>query len=479
MPGGPPLSRGALGLVLLAGLLLVAQCALLAVAEWRRYGTVLFVRDGGLSWSRSGPAGQRQGRRIRLQVAAGQAVVLERLGQFSRVLGPGSARLLPGETVFRVISTEPLTISGAVDCSTKDGIPVDVAFEIRAQLQSAGGADIDRTPASARQEDSSRKAHQSAAWSPEAVARAAYEGGNWDGALIGLARAVLRDLTARSYLGELMARAGALDSDRSVGSLAERARVQMVDSARAFGVAVPSLRIVAFRLPPAFAESAMSAWSPLAATGGMATADGNLAPRDARGRLVLAPVISGESFSTLRKAARNAAVSLHTSRAGAAGHVVEVTRLAGCPAAIALRPNASLFAMEVRDGGLADLGAEPGDLVILESGDSLANDRVLAVIADGRPSLRRCWLKADHALLTGASPRTLPIAMVEHETQRGSVAATYADLGIPVDVRASNQVKVIASGLAVLRPIGVSTTSSRLASAVEGPGQASGSEAEM
>lgn len=461
VPGGPFLSRGALGLVLLAGLFVIAQCGWLVVVAARSQGTILVVRDGGLAWSRPGAESTTHGRRVLMQVAAGQAVVLERLGRFSRVLGPGTSRLLPGETVIAVVSTEPQTVSGTVDCSSKDGIPVDVQFEARAQLQSKGTDDPGRTPGARSQEDRAIEPREDVDWSPDAVARAAYEGGRWEGGVIGLVRSVLRDVIAHSYLSEIIAGDGPSDASARMASIAERARVRMVAAAREFGVGISAVRITAFTLPHAFAQSAIDVWSPAASATG--TAPGNEAPPDPEtcGRLILAPLIARSGFSTIRKAVRDAAFPLSASLAEAAGRKVEVRRLADGPAEVPLRPNTTLFAMEVRDNGFVDSGVGTGDLVVVESGDAMTDGRILAVVADGRPSLRRCWLKADHALLTAASARLAPLVVVEHEVHLASIAARYRDEGMTVDVRHSSQVKVLGAVQLLLRPGGGAPSVSR------------------
>ncbi len=69
-----------------------------------------------------------------VHLASHLAAVLERAGQFRRVVGPGDQTLLPGERIFALVDLRPQTERSEIMTPTRDGIPVRVDAELDFQI---------------------------------------------------------------------------------------------------------------------------------------------------------------------------------------------------------------------------------------------------------------------------------------------------------------------------------------------------------
>jgi len=99
------------------------------------FGHYLLIREGQIVPRYRASSLAKMGGPGYLIIYADSAVVLERQGRFTRVLGPGYFFLMPFETVRRVVDLRPQTRSMQVKAVTKEGIPIQVDMELEFQLR--------------------------------------------------------------------------------------------------------------------------------------------------------------------------------------------------------------------------------------------------------------------------------------------------------------------------------------------------------
>jgi hypothetical protein len=171
-------------------------------------GPSLLAKEGRLAHGEETVA-QRAGGPAALIVYNDTAVVTEQGGRVKRVLGPGAHALEAFEKLWETVDLRPQRRVCQVDALTKEGIPVtcdlDICFRIADSAVSAGGKESSPTSRSGitypYAEDAVLRA-TTGKWicAPENRTRAL----NWDGRVVLMAEATLRDILATFRLDWLI-----------------------------------------------------------------------------------------------------------------------------------------------------------------------------------------------------------------------------------------------------------------------------------
>ncbi|MGC8875309.1 MAG: SPFH domain-containing protein, partial [Chloroflexia bacterium] len=174
-----------------------------------------------------------------LIIEGGMAAVLERLGEFTRVVGPGRHNLQRYERVAHVVDLRPQVRRIKVESvRTAEGLPFDIELEARFRIAttkdvsedhqvSSPGSDRPKTPSGNEQgTGGSKEQKRIYDFSPEAIRGLVYDGGivydkearkleDWRDSVVRVIRQVVRDVSAALTVQSLL-----------VSALPENAREQ-------------------------------------------------------------------------------------------------------------------------------------------------------------------------------------------------------------------------------------------------------------
>jgi len=154
-------------------------------------GQVVAGQDGVVS-KVGGPAG--------LIIHNDSAVVLEKRGKFSRVVGPGLPVLELFEKIYDTIDLRPKFWAIPVNAMTKEGIPVTWDVEIRYQIDDGGNEPTDENPYPFSEEAVFKAA--TGKWRRE---KGSIQEMDWEGWVVNSqTQGTLRSIIARRYLDELI-----------------------------------------------------------------------------------------------------------------------------------------------------------------------------------------------------------------------------------------------------------------------------------
>lgn len=180
-----------------------------------------------------------------ITVHADHAVVLERSGAYTRVVGPGQVYTEPGEGIKKVIRTSGQSVKDTLkDVFTKDGIPVTVHFSISFRVAP----------------DPNRKVElgKPYPYSEEAVLKAAYNVGDVEGAMKGVAGSLLRDRIAQSSLDDLY---DPLHPETfPLGDIRTELQEQLQNIAKKWGLVTNSFGISRVEVPERVRQQMLERW---------------------------------------------------------------------------------------------------------------------------------------------------------------------------------------------------------------------------
>jgi regulator of protease activity HflC (stomatin/prohibitin superfamily) len=207
-----------------------------------------------------------------LVVRPGNAVVLERGGQTSRIVGPGAHELKPFETIKKpiaakgIVDLRPQGASGtATDVLTKDGIPLD--FEVGTGFQIEPQSKTDERPSSHYQ---GGEATTPVLGEPEypvyekTIHKAIFNTspGGWKGMFPGGPIGILRDIVASFTLDQIFPRAPSADpnpDERTIKEIEDKVSERYDRSGS--GVWFKGMDIKEVRVPPDVHERMLKRWT--------------------------------------------------------------------------------------------------------------------------------------------------------------------------------------------------------------------------
>ncbi len=447
--GGGAYSRATLVLALLAVAALAVQSALLWRTATGEGTPIVLIRGGAVQRS----AGGHRSRPVSLSVESGQAVVVERNGLFYRVVGPGLTALLPGETVYKVVSTQPRTLTGALTCATRDGIPVTLEFEVSARIMATADDGIDR--GGAPQAALAHAAPFEPRWSEDALIRAAYETHSWETAALGLARSSLRALFESTYLSDLCLPAVSPQGTTSLESLQSRCGRRMSTLGAQLGISIEGFQIVHLGLPPELASGNLPAGRgrrQASLPAALRTED-DTSSGEGWTAIHLASVLGGGPFVTFRQAMRAPMGEVTIPDVLFGGQRWEGRSLGQTdPNPYALPPECVHFDVQVHGRAFQEAGIASGDHVLFASRPEPSDGDIVAVLLEGRLELRRFWQKTDHVLLEPERESQPPVAVVAGDEDTASMQARYGGSDPAVEIRPAAAVKVLGRAAIAFRP---------------------------
>jgi hypothetical protein len=456
---------GNVGLVsretLTLGLLATAELAVQSALAWRgargQATPVIFVREGAVRRSSSQAPGNDRLRSVSLAVESGQAVVVERNGLFSRILGPGLSLLQPGETVYKVVSTLPRSLIGKVTCATREGITVIVDFEVSAQLKPGSGEKATRgaRPNPAQKATSAQLPPAEPGWSEDALVRAAYETHSWQTAVLSLARSSLREQFARSYLSDLQLPAISPGGAIPLETIESRSRRQAAAASSHLGISIQALRVVHLGLPPQLAQGDLSIRTapPSVDEQRPASLEDDGMPSQTRTAIRLASVLAGGPFATFRQAMR-----ARTDEVTVPDVLLEGRRWVGRALGRAdstpfeMLPDRVHYDIQVHGPGFEAAGLHDGDHLLFASLPEPGDGDIVAVLVDGQVELRRFWQKADHVLLEPERESQPLIAVPSGGAAPGSLRAQYGGSVPAIEIRQASSVKILGRAAIAFQP---------------------------
>jgi len=255
--------RAGVGLILLAvivgSVIFLASDFIFATrggARWRSFlyllywilgmsGTYREVKDGNVKEVKRGKPAVKANVTELITVHPDHAVVLERGGSYTRVVGPGRVYAEPGEVIKKVIRTCGQSVDDkAEDIFTKDEIPVTVHFSIAFRIAS----------------DPTRRVELGKPYpfSEEAALKAAYNVGNIEGAMKGVGESLLRDKIAQCSLDEIY---DPLNPDTfPLGDIRRQLKEQLENIARNWGLVVSSFKINRVEVPDEVRKQMLERW---------------------------------------------------------------------------------------------------------------------------------------------------------------------------------------------------------------------------
>ena len=446
---------------LILGLLATAGLAVQSALAWRavrRQATpVIFVREGAVRRSSGQIAANDRLRSVSLAVESGQAVVVECNGLFSRVLGPGLSALLPGETVYKVVSTQPRALIGNVACATRDGITVTVDFEVSAQImpRADDGAAWGSSPEAAHTATPSPLPPVEPRWSEDALVRAAYETHSWESAVLSLARSSLREQFARSYLSDIQLPAVSPHGTISLESLQSRCLRRMSVASSLLGISIQHFQIAHLGVPSEVAGGNLSAWRarrPDDKPHRTQPQDDDTAGQSWTA-IRLASVLGGGPFVTFRQAMRARTGEVIVPDILLEGHRW-VGRVLGQtdPVPYELLPDRIHYDIQVHGRNFQAAGLCDGEHLLFASLPEPADGDIVAVVVDGQMELRRYWQKADHVLLEPERESQPLVALAVSDELAASLMARYSGRGPSIEIRQAASVKVLGRAAIAFRP---------------------------
>jgi regulator of protease activity HflC (stomatin/prohibitin superfamily) len=442
---------------LLAATALVVQSALAWHSARSQARPVVFVREGVVRRSSGQIAGGDRLRSVSLAVDSGQAVVLERNGLFSRVVGPGTTKLRPGETLYKVVATQPRTLVGTLVCDTRDAITVSVDFEVSAQIMPRsdyGGAVL--APAVGSFPVGAVLAPPSIPrWSEDALVRAAYETHSWESAALSLTRSILREQFAHSYIADFYLPGVSPQETVALESLQSRCRRRLSSSGSVLGISIPRFEITHLGLPLEIAAGSLSVGRArqLADRERLTGILGDAADSRPRTAIRLASVLGGGPFVTFRQAMR-----ARTGDVIVPYVLLEGKRWVGRawarsdPVPYDLRPDRIHYDVQVHGANFQAAGLRDGEHALFASLPEPADGDIVAVALDGQMELRRYRQKADHVLLEPERESQPLVAVAPNDDLVANLRASYKGSEPPIEVRQAAALKILGRAAIAFQP---------------------------
>jgi hypothetical protein len=438
--------------VLVLGLLATAGLAVQSALAWRSArglaNPVIFVREGIVQRSRGELSANDPRRSVSLAVDSGQAVVVERNGLFSRVLGPGLSTLRPAETVYKIVSTQPRTLVGSLACVTREGITVAVDFEVSAQIMPRSGNETawGSSPEAASGASTSPLLPAEPCWSEDALVRAAYETHSWESAVLSMARSSLREQFARSYLSGIHMQTVSPEGSTSLESLQSRCRRRVSAASSLVGINTSGFQITHLGLPFEIAGGTLLAGRgrrPDDTRHGAELQDDDSASQPWTA-IRLASVLGGGPFVTFRQAMRARTGDVIVPEVLLEGQRwVGRTLAQSDPVPYELRPDRIHYDVQVHGRSFQAAGLADGEHLLFASLPEPADGDIVAVLVDGQMELRRYCQKSDHVLLEPERESQSLVALVVSDDLAASLRTRYMGFEPAIEVRQTAAVKVL------------------------------------
>ena len=183
-------------------------------------------------------------------VDSGNAVVLERNGQITRVKGPGFIRTDPYEILTAIVdlSLQKKTLAATADILTRDGIPLQITWTILYRIICDEKALIDEAKYCIDE---------------KAIRRAVLWAADWKEQTELVARTVLRDSIAERHLNEIIYQPHIEDANhlpRSRAHLQETIREEVDRQSREWGVEVVKFSVDEIHVPEAVKQRMLDHW---------------------------------------------------------------------------------------------------------------------------------------------------------------------------------------------------------------------------
>lgn len=464
--GNAVMPRGSGVFLLLASLSLILAtiCAI-----YLRYGqrpALLVVQDGNVRRVGARDTGLKPGQRVSMLVESGQVVILEKFGQFSRILEPGLADLEPGERVRKVILTGPRTLVGTLECNTRDGIPIAVGYQVVARIL-PGGDDMTgiAPPAGTVGTVPLRVGQQitpAIPYSRQAILRAAYESHNWEAEVLTSARSLLREQLARMYLDEIYDYQGLRRGTFPLADIQDRIRVRLGEVSRQWGAMVTQFQITHIRVPPQILDAVISAWHAKQQTGALplrTAADEEAAKarrlqQESKATVNIMPVVERGPAGSLRELLRLRAAEIQAGGVFINGQPYAIQPLGPrSPSEIALRRDHVYFSIQALGGNILDPAIQDGDYIVFEAQDFASHEDLVAVLIDRQVSIRRFLKKLHHILLEPETADMPLIAVADDDHVIEELRQQYGAAIAGVDFKAPADIRIIGKAVLVLKRI--------------------------
>jgi regulator of protease activity HflC (stomatin/prohibitin superfamily) len=447
--------------LLVLGLLATAWVAIQAALAWRagraQATPVIFVREGAVRRSSGQFLGGDRLRTVSLAVESGQAVVLERSGLFSRVLSPGLSVLLPGETVYKVVATQPRTLSGNVACVTRDGITVTVDFEVSAQIMPRAGDGSARESFvnGAPRATVAQRASEDPLWSEDALVRAAYETHSWESAVLGLSRSSLRDQFARSYLADIELPAVSPQGTISLESFQLRCHRRISAASRPLGISIQRFRIANLGIPSELAGGSLL--DGRARRAGVklhrAQSEDTESSSLRRTAIRLAGVLGGGPFLSFRQAMRSRTGNVIIPSVLLEGHRWLGRALGQAdPIPFDLLPDRLHYDIQIHGHKFQAAGLYNDEHLLFATLPEPVDGDIVALVVDGQIELRRYCQMTDHILLEPERESQPALALASSDDLAASLRARYSGSAPPIEVRPAVTVKILGRAAIAFQP---------------------------
>jgi regulator of protease activity HflC (stomatin/prohibitin superfamily) len=451
--------------------LAMASCTFLAIAvglalllpSRPRRAALLVVRDGVVRRGDGELASIIRGRSVPVVVQEGHVAVLEKLGRYSRTLGPGQGKLDPGETIHKVLFTSPRPLVGTSECSTRDSVPITADFELDARILPARGEAGSRRASlpAASQTSGGNAPTRGFAWSQEAVLRAAYSAPSWEVATLNAARNSLRVRLASALLEEIFDSEERHREALPFSALADQIRLELNDQCRAWGAEVLRFQLNRVQIPAPRQQAVVEAWKarhhlpPRPDQQGAGDAVSTGEQEEIRGAtLRLAPVLSRGLATSLREAIRQRVGYLTAD-----GVEIDGQRYLIRPAVdasnveLSLRPDATYFALMAQGDNLARHGLAEGDYVLFESQRDATNGGLVATLIGGDLGIKSLTRKPGHSLLESDSRGQPAVVLTDSDAPNDELVAEYATCLPPVEYWPADDARILGSAAVILQSL--------------------------
>ncbi len=184
-----------------------------------------------------------RGTRMALSVAHGQAVVLEKNNEASRVVGPGLHFFDAGEYIRKVIITHARSQQETLnDVMTKDGISLKIDFSVSYRIEAKAPSELGKPYP----------------FSEEACIKAAYNTGDWEVTILKTAEGMLRDKIASMVLDDLFEPRNA--NTYPVGQIREELTEKLAARAKNWGAVIRAVSINKIEMPEKVREQLLTRW---------------------------------------------------------------------------------------------------------------------------------------------------------------------------------------------------------------------------
>lgn len=460
------LFQGDLGLPGLASresvVLAMASCTFLAIAialallpRGAKRAAILVVRDGAVRRGYGELASSMRGRAVPVVVQEGHVAVLEKMGHYSRTLGPGTGRLNPGETIHKVLLTSPRPLVGTLDCSTRDSVPITADFELVARILPARGEASSRRPSSpsASQTAAGNAPTRGFSWSQEAVLRAGYATPSWEMATLNAARNALRQQLSSASLEEIFDSEERHREAFPFSVIADDIRIELNDQCGAWGTEVLRFQLNRVQMPAAREQAILASWKarhhPPSAPDRQASDEAAVTEQQAGTKaatLRLAPVLSRGLASSLREAVRQRLGYLTADGVEIDGERYLIRPVVDKSSGeLGLRSDATYFALAVQGDNLVRHGVAQGDYVLFESQSDATNGGLVATLIGGELGIKSLTRKPGHSLLASDSQGQPSVVLTDSPAPGDDLIAQYATCLPPVEYWPADDARVLGS----------------------------------